>query len=99
MAIVENINTTFKNHKADFINAFKVGNPDALDEPLNSLKSDLKEYIHSDSTINPDDENLHELVSYFSSKLRAYTENNDEHQFNRYYEGFCTEFANALTQD
>ena len=99
MAIIENINTTFKNHKVDFINAYNAGNPDALDEPLNSLKSDLKKYIHSDSTINPDEENLHELVSFFSSKLRAFTENRDEPQFNRYYEWFCDEFSKEITPD
>lgn len=99
MAIVENINTTFKNHKGDFINAFKAGNPDALDEPLNSLKSDLKKYIHSDSTINPDEEKLHKLVSFYSSKLRAFTENREEPQFNSYYERFCDDFSKVLTQD
>ncbi|HEL2460300.1 TPA: hypothetical protein U2D29_002236 [Streptococcus suis] len=99
MAIVENINTTFKNHKDDFINAFKAGNPDALDEPLNSLKSDLKEFINSDSTINPNEEKLHELVSFYSSKLRAFTEDRDEPQFNRYYEWFCDDFSKGLTQN
>ncbi|MGT2712257.1 hypothetical protein [Streptococcus oriscaviae] len=99
MTVTENIISTFKNHKIDFINAYKVGNPDALDEPLNSLKSDLKEYINSDSTINPDEEILHELINYFSSKLRAFTEDRDEPQFNRYYEWFCDEFSKELTQD